>query len=212
MVPINLQRILFFGLLGRAKDIGPHNDLVEVLHLALVFTMETLSKVDNEASCSTAEATSTPSCEAKLLRVRHPRLDKLPFLSWEVLTLGCAKDIGPHNDLVEVLHLALVFLMETLSKIDNEASCSTAEATSTPSCEAKLLSVRHPRLDKLPFLCWEVLTLGRAKDIGPHNDLVEVLHLALVFTMETLSKVDNEASCSTAEATSTPSCEASDEA
>ncbi|KAI8555001.1 hypothetical protein RHMOL_Rhmol05G0140000 [Rhododendron molle] len=41
---------------------SPHVDLIEVLHLALVFTMETLSKVDNEASCSTAEATSTPSC------------------------------------------------------------------------------------------------------------------------------------------------------
>ncbi|KAI8572055.1 hypothetical protein RHMOL_Rhmol01G0168700 [Rhododendron molle] len=47
---------------------SPHDDLVEILHLALAFTVETLSKVDNEASCSTAEATATPSCR-QVMRV-----------------------------------------------------------------------------------------------------------------------------------------------
>ncbi|KAI8536347.1 hypothetical protein RHMOL_Rhmol10G0250200 [Rhododendron molle] len=45
----------------RLWDMGSHDDLVEVLHLTLAFTVETLSKAYNKANCSTAEATSTPS-------------------------------------------------------------------------------------------------------------------------------------------------------
>ncbi|KAI8550597.1 hypothetical protein RHMOL_Rhmol06G0119600 [Rhododendron molle] len=50
---------------------------------------------------------------------------------------GCAKEMfvrtSPHDDLVEVLHWALVSTVETSSNVNNEANCSMAEATSTPS-------------------------------------------------------------------------------
>ncbi|KAF7127246.1 hypothetical protein RHSIM_Rhsim11G0006600 [Rhododendron simsii] len=47
-------------------DTSPHDELIEVLHSTLAFTMETSSKTYNEANCSAAEATSTPFVEKEV--------------------------------------------------------------------------------------------------------------------------------------------------